>query len=46
MKKLLIVLLAMICALSAVLLVACNATEVSISIKDAPDTVEYGEEID
>ena len=46
MKKVLIFILAMLFVLSMVLLVACNATEVKITLKGVPTTVNFGEQID
>ena len=46
MKKALIVLLALVFVLSAVLLVACNKTEVKITLKNVPESVSFGATVD
>lgn len=46
MKKVLVFMLSLLCALSCVLLVACNAKVTSIKIENAPAEVERGAEID
>ncbi|MCH5156694.1 MAG: bacterial Ig-like domain-containing protein [Clostridiales bacterium] len=46
MKKILVILLSLLFALSCVLLVACNATVTELSIVGAPSQVKRGETID